>query len=173
MPRSLDEVCVRRVREEDLDGVVDLIAAVATEGRWIGTEAPLDRERRRRALADGLGRERTLQLLADAGGQPVGHLSMEVAGYGVAELGMLVADGWRGRGVGSALLAAGIDWARLAGAHKVSLQVWPHNLAAVALYEKFGFQREGVLRRHYRRRSGELWDAVLMGLPLDDLPPTR
>jgi len=30
----------------------------------------------------------------------------------------------------------------------------------------FGFQREGLLRRHYRRRNGELWDTVVMGLPL-------
>lgn len=90
-----------------------------------------------------------------------------MAGYGVADLGMLVADGWRGRGVGSALLVAGIDWARQAGAHKVALQVWPHNQAAIALYEKFGFGREGLLRRHYRRRNGELWDAVVMGLLLD------
>jgi RimJ/RimL family protein N-acetyltransferase len=92
---------------------------------------------------------------------------MELARYGVADLGMLVAAGWRGRGVGSALVAAGLAWAREAGAHKVALQVWPHNQAAVALYEKFGFQREGLLRRHYRRRNGELWDAVVMGLLLD------
>jgi RimJ/RimL family protein N-acetyltransferase len=168
MQRSLGEVSVRRVREEDLDAVVGLIAAVAAEGRWIGTEAPLDREHRRRALADTLGRERTLQLVADAGGQLVGQLKMEIAGYGVADLGMLVAEGWRGRGVGGALLVAGIDWARPSGAHKISLQVWPHNQAAIALYEKFGFQREGLLRRHYRRRNGERWDAIVMGLLLDD-----
>ena len=29
------------------------------------------------------------------------------------------------------------------------------------------FQREGYLTRHYRRRSGELWDAIIMGLRLD------
>src|SRR6266508_2058891 len=78
----------------------------------------------------------------------------------------VAAEGWRGRGVGSALLRAGIEWARGAGAHKVALQVWPHNAAALALYEKFGFQREGLLRGHYRRRNGELWDAIVMGLPL-------
>jgi len=158
---------VRPAREEDLDSLIDLVAAVAAEGRWIGTEAPVDRERRRRMLADALGRERTLLLLAEAGGRVVAELSMDLAGYGVADLGMLVADGWRGHGVGSELLRAGLDWAGQAGAHKVTLQVWPHNQAAVALYEKFGFQREGVLRRHYRRRNGELWDAVVMGLLLD------
>ena len=83
---------------------------------------------------------------------------------------MLVDREWRGRGVGNALLAAAVDWARAAGAHKVSLQMWPHNEAARRLYEKFGFEEEGYLRRHYRRRSGEIWDAVVMGLLLDASP---
>src|SRR4051794_11037446 len=58
-----------------------------------------------------------------------------------------LASQWRGRGVGSALMAAAIDWAQHATAHKVVLQVWPHNEAARALYEKCGFVVEGRLRR--------------------------
>jgi RimJ/RimL family protein N-acetyltransferase len=53
----------------------------------------------------------------------------------------------------------------------VALQVWPHNHAARALYRRFGFADEGLLRRHYRRRNGELWDAVVMGLVLDESSP--
>jgi RimJ/RimL family protein N-acetyltransferase len=165
-PRA-DGVTVRAAREDDLDAMADLLVAVAEEGRWIGAEPPVDRERRRRRYAEDLERDDTAVFVAEAGGELVGHLGLVLARYGVADLGMLVAAGWRGRGVGSALLRAGIDWARRAGAHKVTLQVWPHNQAAVALYEKFGFQREGRLRRHYRRRSGELWDAIVMGLPLE------
>jgi RimJ/RimL family protein N-acetyltransferase len=78
-----------------------------------------------------------------------------------------VARAYRGRGIGSALLEASIGWARQAGAHKIALEVWPHNEAAIALYEKFGFEREGYLRKHWRRRSGELWDSVVMGLLLE------
>ena len=63
---------------------------------------------------------------------------------------------------------AAITWARDVGAHKVALQMWPHNDRAHALYEKFGFVDEGRLVRHYRRRNGELWDAVIMGLALDE-----
>jgi len=96
----------------------------------------------------------------------VGHLWIGVQGYGVADLGMMVAKDARGQGVGSALLEAGVSWAREVGAHKVALQVWPHNEAALGLYRKFGFEQEGLLRRHYRRRKGELWDAVIMGLSL-------
>jgi RimJ/RimL family protein N-acetyltransferase len=160
-------VTVRPATLADVDAVVAMLAEVAGEGRWIATEAPLDVEQRRRRLLEDIEREDAVVLVAEAGGQPVGELGLHLARYGVADLGMAVFAAWRGRGVGSALLAEGIDQARAAGAHKVALQVWPHNSAAIALYERFGFQREGYLTRHYRRRSGELWDAVVMGLRLD------
>jgi RimJ/RimL family protein N-acetyltransferase len=166
MHRTATEVAVRPPREGDLDAIVDLLVEVAAEGRWIGTELPVDRQRRRQRLSEALHHERAAVLVAEAGGRIVGELQIEVAGYGVADLGMLVAAGWRGRGVGSALLRAGVERARAAGAHKLALQVWPHNAAAIKLYEKFGFQREGLLRGHYRRRDGQLWDAIVMGLPL-------
>jgi ribosomal protein S18 acetylase RimI-like enzyme len=79
---------------------------------------------------------------------------------------MLIVEGWRGRGLGAALLDAAIEWASAAGAHKMALEVWPHNTAAIELYRRAGFEEEGRKRRHYRRRSGELWDACLMGRQL-------
>ncbi len=151
----------------DVDAVVALLVEVADEGRWIATEAPVGVEQRRRRMVEDVEREDAIVLVAETGGQVVGELGLHLARYGVADLGMAVAPGWRGRGIGSALLAEAIDRAGKAGAHKIALQVWPHNTAAIALYERFGFQCEGYLTRHYRRRSGELWDAVVMGLRLD------
>ena len=49
--------------------------------------------------------------------------------------------------------------------------MWPHNHAARRLYRRHGFVEEGRLRRHYSRRNGELWDAVVMGLVLDEERP--
>jgi ribosomal protein S18 acetylase RimI-like enzyme len=164
---SLPGVDVREATLADVDALVAILVEVAGEGRWIGTEAPVDTERRRQRMAEDVERADAIVLVAEAGGAPVGELGLHLARYGVAELGMAVAAGWRGRGVGRALLAEAIDRARAAGAHKVALQVWPHNAAAIALYERFGFEREGYLHRHYRRRSGELWDAIIMGLRLD------
>jgi RimJ/RimL family protein N-acetyltransferase len=79
---------------------------------------------------------------------------------------MLVVAGWRGRGVGSSLVAAAIDWARAHELHKLTLGVFPHNEAALALYRKFGFVEEGKRIRHMRRANGELWDLIEMGLHL-------
>jgi ribosomal protein S18 acetylase RimI-like enzyme len=79
---------------------------------------------------------------------------------------MIVAREWRGRGVGSALMEAAIAWAREHGLHKLSLSVFPHNDAAIALYRKFGFVQEGHRRNQLLRASGELWDMLDMGLLL-------
>jgi RimJ/RimL family protein N-acetyltransferase len=160
-------VTVRPATPADVDTLVAMLAEVAAEGRWIGTEAPVDVERRRRRMVEDVEGEDAIVLVAEADGTPVGQLGLHLARYGVADLGMAVATGWRGRGVGTALMAEAVARARTAGAHKIALQVWPHNAAAIALYERFGFQREGYLTRHYRRRSGELWDAIIMGLRLD------
>ena len=161
------EITIREATLADVDRVLALLVAVAGEGRWIGTEAPVDLERRRQRMVEDIEGSHAIVLVAEADGELVGELGLHLARYGVADLGMLVAAGWRGRGVGTALLAEAIDRARKAGAHKIALQVWPHNAAGIALYERFGFEREGYLRRHYRRRSGELWDAIIMGLRLD------
>ena len=160
-------VDVRPATDDDLDAAVDLYTDVAAEGRWIGGEAPVDKVERRGAFEASIRRDDAEVIVAEENGRQVGHLGIEVRRYGVAELGMMVAADARGRGVGAALLSAAIDWARTAGAHKVHLQVWPHNEAALALYRGFGFEQEGYLRRHYRRRNGELWDAIDMGLLLD------
>lgn len=159
---------IRRAEPDDYDQTGPLFEAVAAEARWIGTELPIDHEERRARFVEGLTRpDEVASFVAVAYRRVIGTLGIEKAPYGVAELGMLVDDQWRGCGVGSGLLEAAIAWARSVGAHKVALQMWPHNDRARALYEKFGFVDEGRLVRHYRRRNGELWDAVIMGLLLD------
>jgi RimJ/RimL family protein N-acetyltransferase len=59
-----------------------------------------------------------------------------------------------------------IDWARGHGLHKLCLEVFAQNAAAIALYRKCGFAEEGRRVRQYRRASGDLWDTIMMGLPL-------
>ena len=166
---------IRRATEDDLDAIIDLRRDVAAEGVWIAAEAPLDEEGDRRNHAETLRRmaagEPVLLLVATVDDGPVvGSLYMGCP-IGVAHLGMNVATGHRGQGIGRALLEAGIDWARSVGAHKAELEHWPWNHAARGLYERFGFVEEGYRRRQYRRRDGSLWDSVVMGLVLDHDAP--
>jgi ribosomal protein S18 acetylase RimI-like enzyme len=161
-----DRVTVRRATGSDLDAVLEGLWSVAAEGKWVGTEVPFDRTERRRRFERMIDEPNGIVLVAEVDGRIVGHLAMEITGYGVADLGMAIIDGYRGRGVGSALLGSALDWATDHGAHKAWLEVWPHNDPAIALYRKFGFAEEGRKRRHYRRANGEIWDSVLMGKQL-------
>jgi len=147
---------------------------VAAEGIWILAELPLDRPAERAKLAATIdahaARTARLFVAVDDLGRLVGSLGVHEA-RGVAALGMNVDTGHRGSGVGTALMGPAIGWAREVGAHKVELEHWPWNHAARRLYERFGFVEEGYRRRQHRRRDGSLWDAVLMGLVLDEVAP--
>ena len=158
---------VRTATPDDLDAILDIREAVAREGIWIGAEVPLDREGDQARFLETIeGGDAAVMLVAELDRVVVGNLSMQCP-IGIAHLGMALADGHRGRGIGAALLEAAIAWAREHGAHKVDLEHWPWNHRARALYERFGFVEEGYLRRHYRRKDGSLWDAAVMGLVLD------
>ena len=151
---------IRGADDGDRRELALLFAAVAEERDGIAAEPPVDVEKRASTWQlDGT-------LVAAAHDEIVGWLRVERSPFGFGEIGMLVARDWRGRGVGSALVAAAIDWSRAHGLHKLTLSTFPHNDAAIALYRKFGFEEEGYRSKHLRRASGELWDIIEMGLAL-------
>jgi len=164
--RPSSNVDIAVAGESDIEGIIDLHSAVAAEMRWIGIEFPLDRAKRRKSLEASLQRDDSLALVARAGDVVVAELSLWPTWPGLLFLGMAVAADFRSQGVGTALMQRGIDWARTTKNHKIGLEVFAHNEAAIALYERHGFVREGFFRSHTRRRTGELWDSIPMGLLL-------
>ena len=153
------EFVVRQAEPGDARAMAELFAAVAQERTGIATEPPVDVEERIALFARSAGES----VVAVAHDRIVGTLHVSVSRHGFGEIGMLVDQDWRGRGVGSALVQAAIDWACDQGLHKLSLEVFTHNAAAIALYRKAGFVEEGRRRKQYRRSSGELWDSIVMG----------
>ena len=115
-------------------------------------------------------------LVAVHGTRVVGHLNVAreegPMTRHVASLGMAVAPEWRRRGVGSALLAECIRWARETGVEKLVLTVYPHNEGALALYRKLGFKEEGRLTGHSKKSIGYL-DEIVMGLWVNAPPEGR
>lgn len=148
---------IRRAREDDRLALARQFAAVAEERDGIATEPPVDvEERAARWDVEGT-------LVAVEEGELVGHIHVNVSRFGYGEIGMAVANEWRSRGVGSALMDAAVERARELGLHKLALGVFPHNEAGIALYRKFGFTEEGRLVGHIRRQNGERWDVIQMG----------
>jgi GNAT superfamily N-acetyltransferase len=57
---------------------------------------------------------------------------------------LMVAEAAEGRGVGRALLATGEQWAEGQGYRFLTLNVFPENTRAVAVYERAGYQPDAV-----------------------------
>ena len=142
---------IRRATPADVPALVALREVVAGEGRWIGRELPLPGDFGER-LAASIDDPASATFVAEVDGVVVGD-------------GGLHANGARH---GAALLDASVEWARARPEiHKVVLQVWPHNEAAISLYRRAGFVVEGYRHRHWRRADGSLWDVIEMGLLVD------
>lgn len=89
-------------------------------------------------------------LVAELDGRIVGQLGLQVCQNPrrrhVAELGMGVSEPFQGQGIGSALLRAALDMAdNWLNIRRVELTVYTSNDAAIALYERFGFEAEAEL----------------------------
>lgn len=89
--------------------------------------------------------------------------------YRHASIDIFVAGTLHRRGIGSEALA--LVLAHLIddrGHHRVTIDPAAHNEAAVACYEKVGFQRVGIMRKAERDTSGDGWhDALLMELVVE------
>jgi RimJ/RimL family protein N-acetyltransferase len=165
---SVPDYVIRPAYARDAAALVALAEEVAAEpGGWLiadgGWRTAADERRYLRALR----RYRDAAVfVAETGDHGiVGRLSLgrdpHPASRHVADLGLMVAAAFRRQGIGRALLGQSVEWARDVGVRKLELHVFPHNEAAIALYEDFGFRREGYRKAHYRR-GREFLDAILM-----------
>ena len=158
---------VRKATPGDAYALVELAESVGREdGRWIlGTGPWRSASDERRYLRTIHRHPDAAVFVAEDGGQIVGRLSLSrdphPASLHVADLGLMVAASHRRQGVGTMLLEQAVAWSRESDVRKLELHVFPWNEPALALYESFGFEREGYRKRHYER-GGELVDAVLM-----------
>jgi RimJ/RimL family protein N-acetyltransferase len=164
---SLTDYTIRRAHPRDAGALVALAQEVAAEpGGWLITDGGWRTAADERRYLRALRRYRDAAVfVAETSDAIVGRLSLgrdpHPASRHVADLGVMVAVAFRRQGIGRALLRQSVDWAREVDVRKLELHVFPHNEAAIALYEDFGFRREGYRKAHYRR-GRELLDAILM-----------
>jgi RimJ/RimL family protein N-acetyltransferase len=122
-----------------------------------------------RAMDDG-GEDRKYAILVEGHGEPVGFTAL----YGLfrqtaPELGALIGDEVRGRGVGRRAEALTIARAfDEFGAHRVYGRIPAHNEAAKRVVTSLGWRHEGTMRGHLRRRDGTAVDCEVWGVLPDE-----
>ena len=111
-------------------------------------------------------------LVADDDGRVVGYAkihhptSLPASDHVWEVTGLAVDPAHEGRGVGRALMEALMEDARERGGERMTLRVFKPNERAQRLYERLGFEVEGVLRGEFRVGDGEYVDDVLMARTL-------
>jgi RimJ/RimL family protein N-acetyltransferase len=165
---------IREARPDDAAALVSLATAVSAEPEgWLISSDGWRGVGEERRYLKALRRYRHAAVyVADDHGAVVARLSLardtHPASSHVADLGLMVAASHRRLGIGRALLAQSVAWARQVGVRKLELHVFPWNQPGIRLYESFGFEREGYRKRHYIR-DGEEVDAILMAYRIPPL----
>jgi RimJ/RimL family protein N-acetyltransferase len=108
----------------------------------------------------------TFTLLAEAHGQVVGEASVHRSrapwsGH-VGEIRVVVDATHRRVGLGSALVQAIFLEALRLGIEKIVAEMTPDQTAAINVFQKLGFQPEGLFRAHVRDRTGAKRDLIVM-----------
>ena len=161
---------IRRSTSDDFDGFYDCFADICRERRFLALVEPPSKEEAR-AFIDGARQHGMVQYVAVADSRVVGWCDiLPHAWEGFrhsGRLGMGIAPGFRGRGIGRRLMDATITAARDAGLTRIGLEVFSSNTNAIRLYERYGFEHEGLHRRG-RIIDGRVEDLIMMGLLLDE-----
>ena len=156
---------IRRAEPDDCSALYDMFSSPNVFPGTLQLPYP-SREQWRQRLSDS--GEGTYNLVAVVDDQVVGMLSVHTfpnrpRRRHVGAIGISVHDEWQGKGIGTALMRAGLEladnWLNLL---RLELEVYTDNEAAIRLYERFGFEREGILRQH-AFRDGRYVDSHMMG----------
>jgi putative acetyltransferase len=161
----IENLQIRRAEPEDYLAVYEMFKSPELYAGTLQLPYP-SREQWRKRIADAA--EGSYNLVAVVDDRIVGMLGLHTfpdrpRRRHVGRIGISVHAEWQGKGVGSALMAAGLDladnWLNLT---RLELEVYADNEAAIHLYERFGFVYEGTLRQH-AFRDGNYVDSIMMG----------
>jgi ribosomal protein S18 acetylase RimI-like enzyme len=152
------------IGRQHIAGFHSALDGVAKERRYLAMlEAP-SFVRTRRFVVDSL-KAGAVHVVAVADGEVIGWCDLRPKSAPTlrhsAVLGMGIITAFRGRGIGSRMLASTLELALVRGIRRSELIVRSDNAAAIALYRRFGFVEEGRCR-NYMRVDDVDYDALLM-----------
>ena len=143
-----------RGRNPDL-GIISLDRRVSRSGE----KKYLDR------VLAGIRKDEEVSVAAFGGGRMVGNCDVkrrtlyDVMHTGV--LGIAIIDGYRGFGLGAAMVRTALSQARRIGVWLVELQVFSSNEPAIRLYQRLGFRRIGTVPNKILRGRRHIDEALM------------
>ncbi len=161
----------RDAQERDLPRIVEIYNFAVASRKCSCDLEPTTVEARLPAFRKHSPGHRPLWVAEDAdfpGQGAIGYLGFfpfmnERPGYFItADLAIYLHPDYQGRGLGSWLLQAAIDFAPTIGIETLTATIFASNESSLRLFEKFGFERWGFMPR-VARLEGVEKDLVLVG----------
>ena len=144
------ELIVQLAEVADASAIVQFLQRVRHETDYVVYDQETwTSEQQAKLIAQYQQHPTALMVLAKVEEEVVGLLTLLPLGdEGTSvELGVVVAQAYWGYGIGSELMALGIDFAQESGIERLELEVLKQNQAAQRLYRKFGFEQETELEQ--------------------------
>ncbi|WP_307975769.1 GNAT family N-acetyltransferase [uncultured Streptococcus sp.] len=168
------EVCFEEASRADAKGLLDLMMAVTAETDFITkNDDEIWSVEDMAAFIDlSSMRENRLCLLAKLGQEVIGVLNVDAqwqdSSRHIGDVFIAVRKSYWDHGLGQTLLDEAIYWAEQTEIiRRLELSVQKRNERAIHIYEKFGFEIEGVQKRGARTKDGEFLDVYRMGKLID------
>ncbi|WP_282611126.1 GNAT family N-acetyltransferase [Pelagibius sp. Alg239-R121] len=162
------KIFIKPIRTENIESFHQALDKVARERKYLAfLQSPPLEEVREFVLSNI--EQGNPHLIASIEGEVVGwcdirrHHLQSHAHRGT--LGIGIVPEFRGNGLGTRLIELAIECATETGFSRIEFDVRADNFRAIALYEKTGFVKEGVLRNAVLV-DGEFFDVVVMALVL-------
>jgi len=160
---------IREIRDDDGAGFLSLCRQLDEESKFMMLE-PGERtttlEQQIQRIQEVLSMENQIIFVAEENGSLVGFLSAMGGRYArnrhEAYIVVGILDSLTSRGIGTAFFERLEAWARENAIHRLELTVMVHNQRGIGLYQKMGFQIEGI-KKDSLRVDGVYVDEYYMG----------
>ncbi len=162
---------LRSPRWEDLEGLMEYINSLIDEKADIYRKEKVTREEEAEWLAERLvdiDKGDVIHLVADVDSEVVAGAEVEKQKYRMSHVGILgigVKSGFRGIGIGTAIMKTLIEESKKAGLKVLVFDVFDTNDMAKVLYKNLGFKEVGKIPKGICR-NGKYIDLVKMALEL-------
>jgi RimJ/RimL family protein N-acetyltransferase len=167
-------ILIREAKKEDAAALIAYVKKVACETDFLTFgkgEFRKTIKEEQQIIQQHAKAKNQIFLLAEYEGEIVGILNVNANEKSrlrhIGDFGVTVKKDYWGQGIGTNLIECMLEWARKSGViRKINLVVQTNNKAAIKLYKKLGFKKEGVLRRD-SFINGKFYDAYAMGMMID------
>ncbi|WP_100489324.1 GNAT family N-acetyltransferase [Sporolactobacillus pectinivorans] len=169
------DIIIREAVKEDASEMFSYLNKIGTESNFLTfrfvEELQLNIVKLEKSIESIYKRNNAINLVAELNGEIVGNLKFsggtKVRVAHTGEFGITVLKNYGGRGIGTKLLSTFIEWSKSSRViRKINLRVRTDNEKAIHLYKKFGFVKEGTIKRDFLI-DGIFYDCFAMGLFID------